>query len=295
MQFLAPDTRILSHDLLWKPLGDLRVGELLWGFDSEPVRPFTVGRGQFRRGQNRARRTKLSVIEEIRASSHPAFILYTESGRELIASEQQGLLGYSRDCMLRWRTVKSLSRPYNGHAVPALAKWLTPWQSLEDFDAGWLSGMFDGEGHISVRQGASRSIVMGLSQREGPVLERVKTLLLREQFSFGGSRYGGTNRDVTNINISGGLQERIRALGLYRPMRLMDKLLGSECDFEVWLRPDRIVRFEAIGPTDLLSVKTSTGTFFAEGFAARSALPTSIACDSLSSPAKTRVGPQIVP
>ena len=270
MQFLAPETRVLTHDLHWKSLADLRVGEVLWGFDPEPVRPSTAGRGQVRRDQNRARRTKLAVVEEIRVWSHPAFLLSTESGRDVVASLHQSFLGYSRDSVLRWRTVKSFSRPYNGHAVPALASWLVPWEQLTDFDAGWLSGMFDGEGHLSVRQGAARSILMGLSQRRGPVLERAKQILLRERFSIGGYAAGGTNKDVTNLQVLGGLQERIRALGLFRPIRLMDKLVNSDCDFEVWLRPDPIVRFEPIGPTDLLSIETSTSTFFAEGFATAS-------------------------
>ena len=293
MQYLGPETRVLTRELLWKPLGDLRVGEILWGFDPEPVRPFTEGRGQVRRNQNRARRTKLAVIEDIRVLSHPAFLLSTDSGRELVASREQSFLGYSRDSVLRWRTVKSFSRPYNGHAVPALASWLVPWEQLADFDAGWLSGMFDGEGHVSVRQGRARSILMGLSQRRGPVLERAKQILLREQFSIGGYDANGTNKDVTNLQVLGGLQERIRALGLFRPIRLMEKLVNSDCDFEVWLRPDPIVRIEPIGPTDLLSIETSTGTFFAEGFATCSWTPASATpSESLSDMPKDGAGPK---
>src|SRR5688572_21425478 len=106
MQQLAPETQVMTRDLHWKPIGDLQVGNVLWGFDPEPVRPFTEGRGQRRRGQNRARRTKPSVIEEIRVSSQPAFSLWTESGREVIAGRQQSFLGYSRDSILRWRTVE---------------------------------------------------------------------------------------------------------------------------------------------------------------------------------------------
>ena len=273
MQFLAPETRVLTRELLWKPLVDLQVGEVLWGFDPEPVRPFSTGRGLYRRGQNRARRTKLTVVEEIQVSSDPAFLLSTESGRDVVASQQQRFLGYSRESGLRWRTVKSLSRPYNGHPVPSLASWLAPWEPLEDFDAGWLSGMFDGEGHISLKQGTTKSIVLGLSQRQGPVLERAKEVLRRERFSPTGFTGGGTNGDVTNLQLMGGLHEKLRALGLFRPQRLMDKLVKSHCDFEVWLRPDPIVTIRALGAADLLSICTSTGTFFAEGFAAQSCEP----------------------
>ena len=263
----SPDTLLLTRELFWKPVGDLDVGEMLWAFDPEPVAFFSKTGAPFRRPLNRARRTKLAVVESIQCETRPAFLLSMQSGRSFVACQDQGFLGYSGEAALRWRTVRSLSRPYRGHAVPALASWLVPWQPAADFADGWLSGMFDGEGHVSVRQGKARSIVMGLSQRQGPVLERAKAILSEAGFTLGGFTFGGTNGDVTNVQILGGLQERIRALGLYRPIRLMNKLLASDCDFEVWLSPDPVVRIEAIGQAELVEVRTSTGTFFAEGFA----------------------------
>jgi len=174
MQFLAPETRVLTRELLWKPLVDLQVGEVLW-------------------------------------------------------ASIQSRYGRSRQVA--------------------------------------------GEGHISLKQGSTKSIVLGLSQRKGPVLERAKEVLRRECFSITGFTGGGTNGDVTNLQLMGGLHEKLRALGLFRPQRLMDKLLKSHCDFEVWLRPDPIVTIEALGPPDLFGIKTTTGTFFAEGFAALSGEP----------------------
>jgi hypothetical protein len=76
-----------------------------------------------------------------------------------------------------------------------------------------------------------------------------------------------------NLQVMGGLHERLRALGIFRPIRLMDKLLESDCDFEVWLRADPIVAIKPLGPVELLSIETSTGTFFAEGFAAAGCPP----------------------
>ncbi len=204
MQGLGPETQVLTRALLWQPLGELQVGEMLWAFDAEPVRPFTDGEGLIRRGWNRARRTKLTAIEALQPEIRPAFVLSTESGRRIVAAEQHGFLGYSGNSDLRWRTVKSLMRPYNGHEVPSLASWAVPWQPLADFDAGWLSGMFDGEGHVGVRQGSTRSLVMGLAQLRGPVLERAKEILLREGFSFGDSSVGGAHGDVVNLQIRGG-------------------------------------------------------------------------------------------
>jgi hypothetical protein len=129
--------------------------------------------------------------------------------------------------------------------------------------------MFDGEGHLSVGTKRNRSVSMGLSQRQGPVLERAKEVLRREGFAPTGFSAKGKNGDVTNLQVMGGLHERLRALGLFRPQRLMDKLLQSHCNFEVWLSPEPIVDIRPLGPSDLLGIQTSTGTFFAEGFAAR--------------------------
>ena len=124
--------------------------------------------------------------------------------------------------------------------------------------------MYDGEGHLTIgkRNKATRSVVsMGISQRKGPVLERAKNILLRAGFVTTGFKADGTTRDVMNLQIMGGLHERLRALGIFCPIRLMDKLVNSDCDFEVWLRPDPIVRIEPIGPVELLSIETTTGTF----------------------------------
>ena len=265
----APETQVLTRELTWKPIASLDVGDALWAFDPEPVVSFSKKGGLIGRPLNRARRTKLAVIESIHCATRPACLLTTESGRSLVVCRQQNFLGYSGGFGLRWRSAKSLARPYNGHSVAALASWLNPWQPLEDFDAGWLSGMFDGEGHVSVRQGSTRSLVLGLTQREGLVLERAREILVGAGFSLGGSSARGTNGNVTNLRIVCGLAEKMRALGIFRPIRLMDKLLRSECSFEVWLKPEPVSRIEAIGEADLMEVRTSTGTFFAEGFAAR--------------------------
>ena len=80
--------------------------------------------------------------------------------------------------------------------------------------------MYDGEGHLTIgkRNKATRSVVsMGISQRKGPVLERAKNILLRAGFVTTGFTAGGTNRDVMNLQVMGGLHERLRALGIFAP------------------------------------------------------------------------------
>jgi hypothetical protein len=97
-QCLDPVTPILTRDLEWVRLGDLREGEELWAFDEMP------------KGQ--PRRTRLTSIGAIRWSRKPAFAVTTESGRTVVASEEHRFLSYSGGSTLAWRRLETIFRPY---------------------------------------------------------------------------------------------------------------------------------------------------------------------------------------
>ena len=252
---LDPSTLILTRDLEWLPMGDLRRGDRIWAFDEMP------------RGQ--ARRTTITTIEAVSWSRQPAFAVTTESGRTVVASKHQRFLSYSGGWALAWRRLETMIRPYREGKKAALAVWIPPWQPRADFDGGWLSGMFDGEGSLTKRRRNGSSLVLVISQNAGPLLERVKGLLTKDGFQYNCYPANG-KKSVYNLGLRGGTREFLRFLGSYRPRRLLNKLTASNCDLELWLAPDPIVDITAVGMKELVDIQTDEGTYFANGFAVHS-------------------------
>jgi hypothetical protein len=147
-----------------------------------------------------------------------------------------------------------------------LAVWIPPWQQRSSFEDGWLSGMFDGEGSLSKRSRDGSSLTINISQNPGPLLERVKELLTDSDFQYSIHASNGQNT-CQHLYIKGGTREFIRLLGMYRPQRLLAKLLASNCDLELWLTPDPIVDVTYVGMKDMIELQTGEGTHFANGFA----------------------------
>jgi hypothetical protein len=216
------------------------------------------------RGQ--ARRTMLSRVEDMKWARKPALALTTRSERTLIANKDLRLLSYSGTWSLTWRKLETLIRPYREGKRAALANWVSPWQPRSDFESGWLSGMYDGEGSLTKRTRNGNSLVLAITQNAGPLMEHVKELLSADGFDF--NYYPQNGKKTTfNLGLKGGTREYLRFLGSYRPRRLLTKLMSSDCDLELWLSPDPVVDVTAVGMKDMVELRTSEGTHFANGFA----------------------------
>jgi hypothetical protein len=141
-----------------------------------------------------------------------------------------------------------------------------PWKVDKSREAGWLAGLFDGEGtlygnHVTV------------AQREGVVLDHARAILRARDFEFGdqpnvaGESSLGKN-DCTRLRINGGIGERLRLLGSIRPLRLLEKSQIAWDGSSTWSKLARnavIEGVEYIGKGPVVSIQTSSRTFLAEG------------------------------
>ena len=142
---------------------------------------------------------------------------------------------------------------------------LTPLQTIldllqncpqtADFRLGWLAGFFDAEGGWS-------GDVIRVSQVDPT------PLVMFDQYahSFGfTTAYELTKRSADNIRLEGRLAEKIRFLSLTRPatQRKLDEILDRRCEAV----DDELVATEPVGMRDLVDIQTSTGTFWANGWA----------------------------
>lgn len=235
-------TRVLTADLRWVPIGDVSVGNELVGFD-EQLGP-----------QNKLRRSTVQVTAPVR---RPSYRIVTDVGEFIASAEHQWVatnhLGERGPASRRWVRTDALRV---GHRI---CRWVEPWGALpNEYDAGWLAGFLDGEGHVS---DTGNGNCFGFAQNPGPVLERACALL---------SKYGFTY-NLTPMKsgcVGAQIHRGLRALGSIRPVRLLPKAPLLWEGQRTWNRHSgyaQVIAIESLGERELIGTQTSTGTFVAEG------------------------------
>lgn len=239
---LAPDHKVLTADLRWVQLGDLRVGDELCAFEENAV----AGSG--------GRRFERSVVLSHEAARAPLFRVWLDDDTVFLATAEHLLLTKtSESTSLRWRATTEL----DGCLVPRL---FTPWITENSRDAGWLAGMFDGEGWTT-----TRGMNLALAQNPGATMERIQRLLRERSigFSVGKVDQGG---ECMRISINGSARDKARLLGSVRPDRLLESFDAADLGRVQSGDYQRIMAVEPIGEGDMVRMRTSSGTFIADGF-----------------------------
>jgi LAGLIDADG-like domain len=258
---LVPTTKVLCSDLTWKQLKDVDVGQTLIALD-EHTEP-----GKYRR-------LREAKILNKWATRGPALKLTFDDGSHVTCSPTH-----------RWLKIASRGnywcpagltpdqRDARGHhsrlKVGDKIRFVAdPWEFDETREAGYLAGIYDGEGWISPASG--RAIKIGFAQKHGMVLDRAVEALRERGFV---PRIGDKARSnqVTDVYVCG-QAEVLRLLGSIRPSRLIAKarrLWEDRAMANTTIDGGRIsktiVSIEDAGDQDLIDIETSTGTFIAEG------------------------------
>lgn len=261
-------TKVLTHDLRWVPAGDLRVGDRLYateeyGVEKEPYQRRYSGEWRTVDAPGeRARRFQDSYVTAHKIVQAPTVRIEMDNGDSLVCTVDHPVLAR------KWRTGDNRS----WHWVKAsqltsdyeLIKLLEVWDEERTWEAGWLSGMYDGEGHFGNSSQRHRSpTIIGIGQRQGPVFDEVQRLLRDRKFEFTVTGGGGTHGDVGNLRLTGGYAEVYRLLGTIRPMRLLPKLGYPET------RPLSVSRVHAVTPAGeqaVATMSTTSRTYLTEGY-----------------------------
>ena len=245
---LGKGTKILKTDLTWENVENIREGDSLIGFDEA----LNLQKGIIQE----ARVEKISVI------NRPSFRVITDSGEIVCSAEHRfvarkiAIKPRTKEEIYHWVEAKDLTGSYE------IAFTTGPWEVDSSFEAGWLSGIFDGEGWVSSSGGKSN---MGVSQKEGLVLNKIKHILFKNNINFSEYKNGS---DVTCISPCG-KWERLKVLGKYRPIRLLQKAdviwKGAKIGGKT-TKPARIISITSLGDTEVYATRTTTGTLISNGF-----------------------------
>lgn len=235
-----PDTRILTNDFTWKKASDLREGDLVVGFDEQP-------------GQGRKRRLRRAVVEGVDQITRPCVLIETDKGSVICSIEHKWLAKNGDNAHLRWIEAQHL------RVGNRIAYFVRPWDVDESREGGYVSGIFDGEGSYSCTS-------LAFSQKPGAVADEACRILSARVFAISGRL---NSQDVINFSIVGEAFGAFRALGMFRPKRLLSKLIatypGTTMNSSRYNENAFVRKVELLGPQNVIALATSTSTFIAEG------------------------------
>ncbi len=251
---VAPETRILTDDLRWIAAGDLVEGEGLLAFE-EMSRPHA------------ARRFERGVVESAPVIKRPCYDVTFEDGTTIRCSAEHRWLTHHHHGA-SWIETRNLRA--GPKASSNVVKPLNVWSTETSYEAGYLAAAFDGEGHLSQRDLTVRgpgngvaNVSVGFTQRDNAMWARVQADL--KEFGFAPNEHRPRLDGVRTLTLSR-RADVLRLLGSLRPVRLLDlfrpELLGS-----LPYRTQKVVERRFVGEQEVVALKTSSGTYLAEGFA----------------------------
>lgn len=246
---LEKNTLVLTCNFEWVKLNDLNLGDELIAFDENTKR-------------KTFRKLRTSIVSNLDTVILPAYKIILHDGREIIASSEHKWLGQSGVNNKRplWMETKDLKI---GALIRDLGK---PWVTDKSWEAGYLAGIYDGEGcfHNSQENGISSGWRIQFSQNPGVVYDYVRNICIDKGFKVNTTIFQKSGCCTFSIS---GFYETFRFLGEIRPLRLLKKS-------KKWLEgkaPTRhcskafVKSIEFLGEKELIAIGTSTETLFANG------------------------------
>lgn len=243
---LTPDHRVLTAGLEYAPLGDLKEGDTLVSFSEQPTK--------------RRRRFETGVLERVARDIDDVWEVTLASGKSFKVTKDHQWLAKTGS-MYFWRTTASLQI---GTQIPKL---IDEWTTLNTYDAGWLAGMYDGEGSLYARKTSGGHVMqVAISQKEGLICDQIKKILLKVTDNESNNYH--VKNGVCQIRINGGAINLAKFLGSIRPNRLLNKFkpeyMGNiACSDN---RNDRVVSKKYLGKLEIVRSKVDKGTYISEGY-----------------------------
>lgn len=255
---LSPRTKILTTDLKWVALSNIKIGQKVVSVDETPQR----------KGSGYTRAMKTAVVEAKNVVKQKAYRLEMDDGRVLIATKEHKFLSRKRGgTETVWRKV---GETRVGDKIRFIVR---PWGKA-DFDDAWFGGLLDGEGTLRKKNRAGSELTF--CQTKGAVLDKAIEYVKRNGYSFRldwdfhKRRKDNYNRKPLGRIVCGKFGDIFEIIGKTRPVRFLDrnfweskKLPTGGRDDVVW---GEVVSITPLDVRKMIDLQTSTKTFIAEGY-----------------------------
>lgn len=257
----TPEMKVLTADLQWVPVGSVKTGDKLVGFDEHA----NTRVGYY------GRRYKTAIVESCEYGKQEIVEVHMQSGKVLRVTPEHLFLPAYRGAP--WTPANTLRHHEN--VSSSLPKIFDVWQDDTSYAGGYLSGILDGEGSLHTKHHS-----LAFSQRPNECLAKSLSMLeqytksyrVRPTMAVGSGGLG--KKDCLTVNIRGPLSHRLALLGSLRPERLLTKVDPNSFGrmelrsrhLEDFPTRDVVVRVVPGGTTDVIRLNTDTRTFFLEGY-----------------------------
>lgn len=251
------DTQVLCSDLIWRPVGDLQIGDELVAFDEDA------------QDTPRGRRFRRAIVTG-NTSKRASLVRVITSHGSIRCNRLQPIL--ARFPKERWRWLRAEDLTCNEQIMYAC----DVWEQDRSWSAGWLAGMYDGEGTLSFTSSSSGKARMTIVQSLGPTAD-LMTAEIKKRCDSAQVRHRNPPTAYPHHKHKVEIQIDVRVdimkmLGSVRPQRL---LVRSD---EVWenfpisgnARAAKVTSVENEGTGMVASLSTSTHTYIDSGFAVHS-------------------------
>jgi recombination protein RecA len=263
IQCLAPGTKILTTNLVWKNIEDLVIGEEIIGFDEQQQGMGKGNTSKFRRAQ----------ITHLGKKSLPSYKIVTNFGETLASEGHYWLVKHvygsrtsgDHSQQRRWVRTDSL---IPGMEICSIGP---TWEDDKSYEAGWLAGFYDGEGCISASEGVTHNNGrLSCGQAIGPIADKAMYLISNMGFNINSSfipRRQPHYKDKIAWKL-GGRYEDMRFVGSIRPERLIEKshYLWENVSTKSVHSVSAVVKEIAFEDyQEVITIETTTKTLIADG------------------------------
>ncbi len=253
---LTPDHRVLTADLRYIPMGDLTVGQTLVSFDEEVSDSL-----------GRSRRYKKGTVLAVRTTPAEVFAVTLSNGKVFRTTADHRWL-VKTGGTYRWTTTAKLQSSAGARLGTRVVRVLDEWETDTSYDAGYIAGIYDGEGCLYTRRSGNQTCgQLSFSQKPGLVLDQTKSIL--------GDRFGIESMTLTNqrgvcaLRLKGGLPAIAKMLGSIRPVRLLDKFTPEHLGSMTTMSVDNptVESVVPVGVQDVVQVDVDAKTMIVDGYA----------------------------
>jgi len=237
---LVPGTKVLRENLSWDNIENIKPGDKLFSVEEYP--------------ENRKKRRKLKTGEVLDVSNQTleCVEISLSDGRKLTCSLFHKWMVRKKN-HVKWKWIEARNIPLGWQMLDITSN---TWEEDLSKEAGYLAGIFDGEGCICKWK-------VSVAQKQNNALEEMKNILSSKGYKFGHMKH---NKSGVHVLYISNIENALRFLGSVRPKRL---IYSKFWDGLTTAYPGRnfpiIVSVKNVGVLPTIGLKTSTSTFVAEG------------------------------
>jgi len=248
---MAPHHKVLRDDLRWIECGSINVGDTILGFDEY--------------GPNR--KFKSTTVLAKTFDEAELFEVTLQSGKKFqVTKEHRWLTSRARKNggWLQGDWVETQNLRTDDKYVSKIPRFFIPWEEDTSKEAGWLAGMFDGEGCLSINR-----VDFTVAQKPGLVLDKLESILNTKYKKECVKRIVKSNSDCLSLRFTGNQYSKIEFLGKVRPERLINKFRFDQMgrmEVKETCLIDKVVSVRSIGKGVIVKLTTDSATFVLDGY-----------------------------